>query len=395
MKTNILIALCLLWAALLAPKNLAAQEDKNEKQKTEEKGNFSESVTDYAKEIQRISLEMQKLQKEIADKRAADKNDPQIEGLQQKLNDLEEEMEQQSEKLEEAVESFQEDIMDDIDVNAYKYDYHYEYGIDESDGDTTIRIHKNDSTGKDEIVIRIGDDGISWKKGEEEEKGMKNMKKKSKPLPKFKTQFLGLDLGVNAFGQRLRSGVVPGERDPMQLDVAKSAHVTLHLFRQGISLYKNKVYMTMGLALDFHNFRLAKDIVLTPETIDTFKYTILPEKLKKSKLEVNYLNLPVMLHYESNPRNPNRSFKAGFGAYGGVRYSSYTKFVTTQGKKEKYHDDFNLNPINYGLRAQVGYGPFTIYSQASYSMLFAEGSGTAPWLNPITVGLVVNGFKWR
>jgi chorismate mutase len=401
MKTKIFFATCLLIAALAAPGRMMAQKVKVEKEKKEvvidtakvetkgDVGDYSKEINEITKEITRLTMERQKLQQEMAEKKMADKNDPAIDDLQERIEKLNDQIDDQSDRLEDAVAKMQEDIQDKYGDYSYNYEYKYDNESDDNDGDTTVSTNTEDSN---QIVIRISDKGISWKKDGKEEM-MKNKKHhEKKDLPKYKTQLLGLDLGVNAFAQKL-NGSASAERDPMALDVAKSLDVTLHIFRQGISLYHNYLYLTMGLDADFHNFRLDKDINLVPET-DSFKYTVLPENLKRNKLEANYLNIPVMLNLESNPRNPNRSFKLGFGGFAGVRYSSYTKQVTTEGKKTKYHDDFNLNPIDYGVRGQIGYGPFTVYSQYTVSPFFTAGH-QAPELNPVTFGIVLNGFKWK
>jgi hypothetical protein len=386
MKTKIFFATCLLFAAIAAPWQMNAQQVNVEVTDTPKTGveDYSKSISEITKEITRLSLDMSKLQKELEKKKAGNADDKEIEGLQKQIEELNSQIEAQSDKLEEAVENMQEDIQE----KAGSYAYSYEYKNDEDKNDDSTS--KPDSS--DEIIIRINDDGISWRKDGKEE-FMKNKKHQDKKdLPKYKTQMFGLDLGVNAFAQKL-NGATSAERDPMALDLAKSIDVNLHLFRQGISLYKNHLYLTTGIDIDFHNFRLDKDITLKAET-DSFTPVILTEKQKRSKLEANYITIPLMLHLESNPRRPDRSFKLGFGGFGGVRYSSYTKLVSKENKKTKEHDDFNLNPITYGVRGQIGYGPLTVYSQYAMSPLFEGGHG-APELNPITFGIVVNGFKWR
>jgi hypothetical protein len=387
MKTKIFFATCLLLAAIAAPWKMTAQQTKVEvtdtpKMDVEE---YSKSIGEITKEISRLSHDMGKLQQELAKKQAAKADDKEIKDLEKQIEAMNMQMEAQSDKLEDIVENMQEQLSESLAGLPYKYEY--EYTANDTDGDTTST---KDSS--DEIIIRINDQGISWRKDGKEEMMHNKKRKAKKNLPKYKTQMFGLDLGVNAFAQKL-NGSTSAERDPMALDVAKSIDVNLHLFRQGISLYKNHLYLTTGIDIDFHNFRLDKDIALTAET-DSFKYSVLPEKLKRNKLEVNYITIPVMLHLESNPSRPDRSFKLGFGGFGGLRYTSYTKQVTTDGKKTKEHDDFNLNPITYGVRGQIGYGPLTVYSQYAMSPLFASGHG-APELNPVTFGIVVNGFKWR
>ncbi len=114
------------------------------------------------------------------------------------------------------------------------------------------------------------------------------------------------------------------------------------------------------------------------------------EPVKKSKLAVSHLHIPLLLKFETNPNNRKKSFEIGAGAFGGVLLSARTKIKTLDGQKTKHWDDFNLNKFRYGFVAELGYGWFNIYGSYSLSEMFAKGQG--PVANPVSFGLTIVGF---
>lgn len=233
-------------------------------------------------------------------------------------------------------------------------------------------------------TIIISDDGIKIQFGNKHQKGGE------KELKNVKTQFFGLDLGVNSLLDNGSFDLSPAN-SALELYMPKSLNPTLYVVRQGVNLVNHHFYTTYGIAIDYHDYRFANDIRLVPRT-DSLVITKEDIEFKKNKLSAHYLTVPLMFHVESNPRKPNRSFKLGVGGYAGFLVKSYTKQVSDERGKEHFKDDYNLNKLNYGLSAQIGYGWLQFYTHYALSPLFQQNKG--PELTPLTFGLVINGFKW-
>lgn len=339
------------------------------------------------KAMNKLSAEMDKLADELG-KNTAKVTEKYRVSLEKEMQKLEADMEKLGEEIEkefkeiekrnqrteaevEVDENFEVEIEEEIETEMEEH-----ASTEEQMGDTS----KNKT-------VTIDDDGIHIRTGKN--KRPKNVIKKPRNSA---TDFLLLDLGLNTFTNN-KSFDLPASADPMELRLPKSVNVTLHLFRTGVNIYRHKLYTTFGLAYDMHDYRFTKNITLVP---DTGMFAVADEALtlKKNKLSAQYITLPVMIHFESNPMKPSRSFKLGVGGWGGFLANSYTKQITDERGKQHRHDDYNLNQLNYGVRGQIGYGMFTLYSQYALSPLFKKNAG-APELNPITFGVILNGFKWN
>ncbi len=263
------------------------------------------------------------------------------------------------------------------------------FSLNENQGDNNT--DKTEAEVKDTTknkAISIDEDGIHIRTGKNKSKP-KNVVRKPKNSA---TDWILFDLGINVFTSK-GSFDLPASADPLELHTSKSINSTLHIFRTGVNIYRHKIYTTFGLTYDMHDYRFNKGTTLQADT-NQFAYYESPYKLEKNKLSAQYLTIPVMLHFETNPMKPSQSFKLGFGGWGGFLVNSYTKQKSESRGKHHLHDNFNLNTLNYGVRGQIGYGMFTVYSQYSVSPLFRKNAG-APELNPITFGVTLSGFKWN
>lgn len=124
----------------------------------------------------------------------------------------------------------------------------------------------------------------------------------------------------------------------------------------------------------------------------------------KSKLTVCYANLSLvpMFDFGGYGRKPmvfngdrlnfdhRGSFRFGIGPYVGYRLDSYTKQVWEENgdtQKSHYHDNYYLNNIRYGLRAQIGFRDTDIFFNYDLNGLFIDNKG--PNLNAFSFGITL------
>lgn len=246
----------------------------------------------------------------------------------------------------------------------------WEEGDDEDDheyhddNDNWIHISKKDS------VIRIGSRGHHQ-------------------LKKVSTRWILFDIGINTLLQD-GSFDFTDEAAPFELAYGKSWNFNIHLFRQRLSLYKNKVNLLYGASFEFYNYRFNDPITLIPN-VSPLEVTINEGiEYKKNKLFTSFISAPLMLNYESNPRHPKKSFHLSIGAFGGLRLGGHTKQKTEEMGKVKIKDDFNLSNVRYGFTSQFGYGPVYFYLNYAANSFFKEGAG--PELQPLNFGITVIPF---
>lgn len=161
----------------------------------------------------------------------------------------------------------------------------------------------------------------------------------------------------------------------------------------------NKFYLEWALGASWYNFKfqnaqtqMSKDdnsVIFQPDTRDA--------DFKKSKLTASYLNasLVPMLDFGGNRHKPSffdgynaDSFRIGVGPYVGYRIDSYGKQVFKENdseRKPRKHDNFYLNNLRYGLRAQIGFEDVDLFFNYDLNELFAENKG--PQLNAFSFGI--------
>jgi hypothetical protein len=300
--------------------------------------------------------------------------------INQAIDQIGEEMEKLQDRLSRMADELAEDVetmTDDADSNSNS-------------------INKSDTN--DIKIIEIGDGKIvirtSGDKNHDSHSGSNN----EIDLPAVKTQVLGLELG-SQFLENSGTADLTLAGSPMELSYPKSLNISLYLIREGFSLINHYLYATTGIGIDFHEYRFRNDITLVSKTtpLQVAESTV---KFEKNKLSAHYLMIPLMLHMETNPRHPNKSFKLAAGGYAELLLKSYTKQVSEEEGKIHVKDNFNLNNLNYGLAANIGFGAIQFYTHYSLTPMFKPDKGPEAsipeigQLYPLTFGIVLNGFKW-
>jgi len=230
--------------------------------------------------------------------------------------------------------------------------------IIEKNGRTNVDVHRDRSW---------DDDDDSWKR------------------KKFNGHWAGFELGINTFYD---DGHFGGS-DFMSLNQSKSLEVNINFLEYNIVLAEQRAGLVTGMGWSMNNYRLDNPVtlqkvdgVIVPDPID-------PDGLKKSKLTVSYLTIPLLLEFQIpvNDRS-NQVFVSG-GVIGGLNLGSHTK-IKTDDTKSKDHGNFNINPFKYSLAGRIGLKDISIYATYSLSSLFKDGGG--PELFPLTIGIGLVNF---
>jgi hypothetical protein len=244
-------------------------------------------------------------------------------------------------------------------------------------GDTTkVNI------GKKQVVI-INDD--------EDNDHDKDKKKKKYHHDKddFK-HWSGIDLGVNGYLNSDNGLSMPSGYSFLDLDYARSLNVSLNFLEKDIHLYRNYANIVTGLGIEFGNYGFKNDITLqhnSPVVAATWDSTI---NYSKNKLRTTFINLPVMLEFNTSA-NARKAVHLAGGVIFGYKLGSKTKQEFELNGREyeiKTKDDFNLSPFRYSATVRAGYGGFTIFANYALSTLFQKGEG--PKLYPFTAGIALN-----
>lgn len=258
-----------------------------------------------------------------------------------------------------------------------------------NEGDDSMQVE----VGPNKIVV-ITDDTVRVKLGKNEvvvnDEG--NVKVKRDKKSKFNGHWTGLELGINGYLTPDMDFNYPSAFSGLEQNYVKSTNVNLNLFEQNFNLVNNKLGLVTGIGFSWNNYRfdapetrLAKrdgSLAVLADQGNDISYI-------KSKLVVNYLTVPLMLEYQTNPRSKSNSFHLGAGAVGGLRIGSHTKYVYDNGnrQKDKTPGDFYLNPFKIDGIVKIGWGVVNLYGTYSFTTLFRSGKG--PELYPFSVGICI------
>lgn len=257
-------------------------------------------------------------------------------------------------------------------------------------GNTEVRVERGE---KDDIIIN--EEGIEVEV--EVEVGGTDSTKEEKvggdsPEPEelkdVRTRYFLLEMGVNGY-HRNGSITTPIGYPGLELNYSKSVQVSLDLFRQRLNLIGHHVNLEYGMGLSFNDYRFSQDVIPVARQTE-LTFTPLDEPVKKAKLTATYLEVPLLLNFESKPEDLEESFRLSAGAFGGFLLGARTKYKTVTGRKVKERDDFNLSTFRYGLTGSIGYGWFNLYVDYALNEMFKDNEG--PEVYPFSIGIVLLGF---
>lgn len=314
------------------------------------------------------------------------------EAMEQQARELEQqarELEQQAKEMEQQMNdsSFIPPVPPIPPIDEYEGEEEPEVVYNDDSTKIIIRNYKHHHKDNDHSVVIIGDKKIIV-----DDEGVKYKKEGS--CHKFNGHWGGLDLGINGYMNSDNKTEMPAGYEYLDLRYEKSINVDINLYEQNINLVNNHLGLITGIGLTYNNYRFDQNTVLRSDTnavsgiIDNNN----GDKFKKSKLLVNYLTVPLLLEYQTNNRTDVNSFHVTAGIIGGLRYGSHTKIVTNNGKMNKNHDDFNLNPFKLDATARIGWGLVNLYGTYSLTTLFKDGKD--PELYPFSVGIGFDVNNW-
>ena len=252
----------------------------------------------------------------------------------------------------------------------------------EAEDSTEVKIGKN-------IRIIIGNDSkVNLGKNNDDDDD-----DEEKDNKRSKVGFMAFDIGITNYifdGKLGRDGA----GDP-RLEVQPfrpGAHVALHFLPTEAYLIGKSISLKTALTIDWSNYYFTEEITLEPrqDFLTITEPVAGASPLLKNKLTSRYFQIPLLLHFNSDPKN-DKGFAFSAGAQGGILCGAKTKQRNEDKVFTKTQDNFNLNPWRYGLMARVDLRWFDIYVQYNLSEMFAKDEG--PSTRPFNVGLNVIDFQ--
>jgi len=212
--------------------------------------------------------------------------------------------------------------------------------------------------------------------------------KKLKPIT---TNWWIFDLGfanlVDNTTQAPQMSTLPKSTD-LKLNNVKSSNVNIWIVQQKLNLYKHYWNLKYGIGIEMYNFRFENPISFS-NTPGNYKYFDVVD-FKKNKLFVEYLTVPVLLNYHSNPQN-SKSFYASIGMSAGYLLQSHTKQISEERGKRKVNGNFDLNNFKLATIGELGIGSVRLYGSYSRTNMFDEKLTNFD-MNPFAIGVRFSKF---
>ncbi len=251
--------------------------------------------------------------------------------------------------------------------------------VDNYHGDTThVRIGRS----KIEIIEDDNSTRIDFHKNKDWDDDFWERKHKQ-----FNGHWAGFEMGFNGFYDKKYFTA----DEFMELDQPKSLEVNINFIEYNIALQKDRgnVGLVTGMGFSMNNYRFDEPLTIDKQDGMIVPVSLEPDGLKKSKLYVSYLTVPLLMEFQVPVNNFSKKLFVSGGIIGGVNIGSRTK-IKQDGSKKKDKGSFNINPFKYAATARVGLGDISIYAVYNFSPLFKDDKG--PELFPFSIGISLINF---
>lgn len=209
------------------------------------------------------------------------------------------------------------------------------------------------------------------------------------------THWGGIDVGVNMLLNKTGGTTLDTAAQWLDLDYSHSLSWRFNIFEEKIRFYKDYVGLIIGAGLTYNSYGLKNNVrVETRDSSATYAIHV-PDTVmdySKNKLRASYINVPVMLEFNTSSDN-ERSFHIAAGVIGGWKMGSITKQKWESGDDKnqlRRKADYNLAPFTLDATARIGYGNFTVFATYGLTSLFEKNKG--PEVYPVTIGLQIIPF---
>ena len=237
-------------------------------------------------------------------------------------------------------------------------------------------------------------------------------------LRKFNGHWAGVEIGVNGYLTKDFNMDFRPEDEYMDLRMEKSTQVNLNLYEQNIALSKNQEWgMLTGIGISWNNYRFRRPTTLGTDSSYLIGYIDEGISIRKSKLAIAYLQVPLMFEWQNHTVRKVNSFHVGAGVVLGVRMWSWQKiyynelnkeytltqydpasgnyvekFTTTSpgSSKVRNYDDFFLQPFKADATLRVGWGFVNLFASYNLIPMFRKDKG--PDLHQFAAGITLLGW---
>lgn len=178
-----------------------------------------------------------------------------------------------------------------------------------------------------------------------------------------------------------------GARD-FKLRTGKSVNVNIWFVMQRMNLIKHVVNLKYGLGLELNNYRFKNNISFNEGGMNPYNPAqnishafVFRDSIgfSKNKLAADYVTVPLMLNFRTNPNYNNKGLSLSAGVSMGYLYSSRNKQKSNERGKEKNRGDYDLDKWKFSYVGELGLGPVHLYGSYSPKSIFKNDLNFTPY----------------
>lgn len=259
------------------------------------------------------------------------------------------------------------------------------YVIEEKNGqrylkDTVLVVTRK---GNDVSIVVNGSQPTKSDTVRRDEKANQRQRKESNSSSSTKVK-TDIQIGLNNWISKSTSPVYPS--DVYNLRPIGSRYLAVNFYRNSTLVKGRSVRMSIryGLELAWNNYMFEEN-VRAGKGINAVEFNPVTELLKKSKLTVTTIQLPVVPQFSFYNADGRKTFHLGVGGFVGYRIDSYTKVKYQNNEKNRDHSNFYLNDFQYGLVANIGLLKTDFFVKYNLNSVFKTNQG--PDLRSISFGI--------
>jgi len=253
----------------------------------------------------------------------------------------------------------------------------------------SVKVERKDDT------IRIGGMIILKKGTPDDEKKHVTVtvgnRRKHKENSNISTSSLIFDIGFanwtdkTNYSSATNNGYLDGSsklnETDFKLKTAKSVNVNIWFFMQRMNLIKHYVNLKYGLGIELNNYRFKSNISFNEGNSDIPHPYVFRDSIdfSKNKLAADYVTVPIMLNFRTNPNDSKKGISLSAGVSMGYLYSSRNKQVSDLRKKEKNRGDYDLEKWKFSYVGELGLGPVHLYGSYSPKSIFENDLNFTPY----------------
>jgi hypothetical protein len=182
-----------------------------------------------------------------------------------------------------------------------------------------------------------------------------------------------------------RPGTAPLGAGDFDVSVGKSIDINIWLFMQRFNLIDHHLNLKYGLGIELNNYRFQSQVSYLKSNPFVTGAAPAPVIIRdsvsfsKNKLAADYVTVPFMVNYCTNPNNQNKGFSISLGVSAGYLYSSRNKQVSEARNKQVINGGFDLEQFKFSYVGEIGLGPVRLYGSYSPNSFYKRGLDMRPY----------------